>query len=293
MFGWESLAAVRPSRRKRALTPESSRSGLRILTATGRSSTSSRPRNTMDMPPEPTSRTSANLPPRRLTPVLQSPSAPRLDDLPAHGTREGLEGVLEAEQGLHRQRLLPIAQRLPGIVMALDHQAIRLRRHGGLGQWHYQIPPAGRVRGAHDHGQVRQPFGDDDRREVQREARACLERADAPLAQHHVVPAGGGNVLCRQEPLLDRRREPPLEYDAMVRARDSGANALQKREVLHVASAYLENLRVLHDELYVVGVHYLGDDLEPQRSGDLRHNLQALLAEALEGIRLCARFEGA
>src|ERR671914_1880851 len=98
MLGWESLAAVRPSRRKRELTSEPSRLGLRILTATGRSRTSSRPRKTVDMPPDPISRTSANLPPRRLTTVLRSPSA-RLDDLPAHGVREGSEGILEAKQG--------------------------------------------------------------------------------------------------------------------------------------------------------------------------------------------------
>src|SRR3712207_3794799 len=97
--------------------------------ATGRSRTSSRPKNTVDMPPEPISRTSANLPPRRLTPVLWCPSASRLDDLSAHGAREGLEDLLEAQQGLHRQRLLPVAQSLPRFVVALDHQAIRLSRH--------------------------------------------------------------------------------------------------------------------------------------------------------------------
>src|SRR5918997_4627965 len=215
MLGWESLAAVRPSRRKRELTSEPSRSGSRILTATGRSRTSSRPRNTRDIPPEPISRTSANLPPRRLTAYLRSPSA-RLDDLPAHGAREGLEGIPEAEQGHNRQRLLRVAQRLPWIVVRLDHQAVRLRSYGGLGEGHDQVAAPCGVRRVHDHGQVRQPLGDDDRREIEREARAGLEGADATLAQHHVVPAGGGNVLSREEPLLDRRRESPLEHDAVV-----------------------------------------------------------------------------
>src|SRR5918997_1183108 len=114
MLGWESLAAVRPSRRKRELTSDPSSSGSRTLIATGRSRTSSRPRNTLDIPPEPISRTSANLPPRRLTACLRGSSA-RLDDLPAYGAREGLEGIPEAVQGPHRQRLLPVAQRLPWI----------------------------------------------------------------------------------------------------------------------------------------------------------------------------------
>src|ERR671917_344304 len=108
MFGCERRAAVRPSRLKRELTSEPSRLGLRILTATGRSRTSSRPRKTVDMPPDPISRTSANLPPRRLTTVLRSPFA-RLDDLPAYGAREGLKDILEAKQGPHRQRLLSVA----------------------------------------------------------------------------------------------------------------------------------------------------------------------------------------
>src|SRR5919107_1918521 len=181
MLGWERRAAVRPSRRKRELTSEPSSSGLRILMATGRSRTSSLPRNTVDMPPEPISRTSANLPPRRLTTVLPGPSA-RLDDLPAHGAREGLEGLLEPEQSLYRQRLLPVAQRLPGIVVRLDHQAVRLRCHGGLGE-------------GHDPGQLLGLLGDEARREIEREARGGLEGADAPLAKHAVVPAGGGHVL--------------------------------------------------------------------------------------------------
>src|SRR5919202_4850755 len=263
MFGCESLAAVRPSRLKRELTSGDSSSGSSTLMATGRSRTSSRPRNTVDMPPEPISRSRTNLPPRRLTLAPRSPPAPRLDDLPAHGAREGLEGVLEAKQGLHPQSLLPVAHSLPRRVMALDHQAIRLRRYSSLRQGHDQVPPPSRVGGVHDHGQARQPLGDDDRREIQREACRALERTDAPLTQHHVVPTGGDHVLRRQKPLLDRRREPSLEDDAVVRAGYRRAHAFEEREVLHVAGAYLQNLRVLHNQLYVVGVHDLGDDLEP------------------------------
>src|SRR5215210_8883219 len=153
MLGWERLAAVRPSRLKRALTSEPSRSERRILTATGRSSTSSRPKNTVDIPPEPISRTSTNLPPRRFTAV----TPPRLDDLPAHGAREGLEDVLEAKQRPHRQRLLAIAQRLAGVVVALDHQPVGLGGYGRLGEGHDQVAAACGVGGVNDHGQVGQP----------------------------------------------------------------------------------------------------------------------------------------
>src|SRR5215211_2279841 len=61
MFGWESLAAVRPSRLKRAPISVPPCWELRILTATGRSKTSSLPRKTRAMPPVPISRSSTNL----------------------------------------------------------------------------------------------------------------------------------------------------------------------------------------------------------------------------------------
>src|ERR671916_669631 len=111
----ESIVAVRPSRRNLELTFESSRPAARILMATGRSRISSRPKNTVDMPPEPISRTSTNLPPRGFIDALRNPP-PRLDDLPAHRAREGLQYVLEAKQRLDRQRLLPVTQGLARIV---------------------------------------------------------------------------------------------------------------------------------------------------------------------------------
>src|SRR3712207_7002607 len=54
------------------------------------------PKNTVDMPPEPISRTSTNLPPRGFMDALRNPP-PRLDDLPAHRAREGLQCVLESQ----------------------------------------------------------------------------------------------------------------------------------------------------------------------------------------------------
>src|SRR5215210_6144417 len=70
MLGWERLAAVRPSRLKRAPMSVSAYSGLSSLTAMGRSSTSSRPRNTVDIPPEPISRSRTNLSVSLITRVI-------------------------------------------------------------------------------------------------------------------------------------------------------------------------------------------------------------------------------
>ncbi len=178
-------------------------------------------------------------------------------------------------------------------MVRLDDQTISLRRHARLAERNDQVAPAGGVRRVDDHRKVREPLRHDYRREVQREARRRLERPYPPLAQDHVLPALFGYVLRRQQPLFDRRREAPLEDDAVVGPGDRRADALQEREVRHVARAYLDDLRVLHDELYILGVHDLGDGLEAELARDLGEYLQALLAQALEGVRGGAGLEGA
>src|SRR5215212_9297770 len=70
MLGWERLAAVRPSRLKRVPISVSAYPGLSSLTAIGRSSTSSRPKNTVDIPPEPISRSRTNLSVSLITRVI-------------------------------------------------------------------------------------------------------------------------------------------------------------------------------------------------------------------------------
>src|SRR5438067_12454952 len=59
MFGWDSLAAARASRRTRPrMSGSRAMSALSNLTATGRPSTSSYPRQTTDIPPAPSRSTS-------------------------------------------------------------------------------------------------------------------------------------------------------------------------------------------------------------------------------------------
>src|SRR5215208_5651187 len=177
--------------------------------------------------------------------------------------------------------------------MALHHQPVGLRRNSRLRERYDQVAPSRGVRRVHDHRQIRQPLGHDDRGQVEREARARFERADPTLAQHHVVPTRGRHVLGREQPLLHRRREPPLQDNAVVRARYRGADAPQEREVRHVARPDLQNIGVLHDQLYVVRVHHLGYYLQAEVPRDLGEYLQALLAEALERVGRGAGFKGA
>src|SRR4051794_31271935 len=197
MFGWESRAAVRPSRLKRAPIPWPPYPGLRILMATGRSRTLSWPRKTRAMPPAPIWRSRTNLPPRRFK-IRPASLSLGLEDLPTHGAREGLQGLAQAEERLHGERLLRVAQSRLWLVVRLDDQTIRLRRHARLAERNYQGAPARRMARVHDHRQVSQPFGHYHRREIQREARAGLEGAYPALAEDYVVPPGARYVLRRQ-----------------------------------------------------------------------------------------------
>src|SRR5919112_2583587 len=168
MLGWERRAAVRPSRLKRAPMSVSPRSGLRILMATGRSRTSSRPRKTRAMPPAPISRSRTNLPPSRRSKISPASLSLVLEDLPAHRTRERLQGLAQPEESLRGERLLRVAQGLLGLVVRLDDQTVRLRRHARLAERYDQVAPPGRVARVDDHRQVREPLGDYHGREVQR-----------------------------------------------------------------------------------------------------------------------------
>src|SRR5436190_2054844 len=116
--------------------------------------------------------------------------------------------------------------------------------------------------------------------EVEREAGRRLERADAALGKDHVPVALGEDVLRGKQPLLDGRRHTALEKHRLARA----PRLLKKGVVLHVASAQLQDVRVLSDEADVAGGDDLGHDLEACLGAGGGHHLQRRLAEALDGI---------
>ena len=64
----------------------------------------------------------------------------------------------------------------------------------------------------------------------------------------------------------------------MLRACYRLADAPEQGEVGHVAGADLQYLCVLHDHLYVVRVHNLGDDLQAEIPRDFGEYLEPLLA---------------
>ena len=87
-------------------------------------------------------------------------------------------------------------------------------------------------------------------REVEREARRGLERADAALAQHHVLVALLEDVVGGHQQLVERRRQPALEQHRLAEL----AGDLEQRVVLHVARADLDHVGVLGDRARRAGV---------------------------------------
>ena len=71
------------------------------------------------------------------------------------------------------------------------------------------------------------------------------------------------------------------------------ADGLEQPEVGHVAGADLQHVGVLGDDLDVARVDDLGDDRQPGDLADVGEDLQALHAQALEGVRRGARLERA
>ena len=69
------------------------------------------------------------------------------------------------------------------------------------------------------------------------------------------------------------------------------ADLLQQAEVLEVARAHLQAVHVGVHQLAVRGVHHLGERLQAVLLARVAHDLEGLLAQALERVRVRARLE--
>src|SRR5581483_3135122 len=87
------------------------------------------------------------------------------------------------------ERLRPILDRLFGIRMRLDDQAVRARRDRAQADRVDQAALAGGVRGSGEDGQVGKLLNGRNRIDVEGVARVGLEGADAALAQDDLVVA--------------------------------------------------------------------------------------------------------
>ncbi len=172
--------------------------------------------------------------------------------------------------------------------MDLDLQAVGAaddrREAHGLDHEEY----AGAVRGVHEDGQVALGVHRGDHAEVEGVARIGFEGAYAPLAEYDLVVSLREYVLGAVEPFLEGGVHASLEEDGLAGL----ARLAEQREVLHVASAYLEDIGVLADPGDVARVDDLGYDGQARLFLGLVEDLEALEAQALEGVGRGARLEG-
>src|SRR5215510_10628227 len=97
-----------------------------------------------------------------------------------------------------------------------------------------------------------------DEREVEREPRMIGEGAYAALAEDHLIVTFRHYVLSREQEFFDSRGHPALEQYRFARL----PRASEKAEVLHIAGADLDHLRVSFRQIERMLIGRLGHDLQ-------------------------------
>ena len=187
------------------------------------------------------------------------------------------------------QRLRAIAERVVGVMMHFHEQTVRARRHRRARHRRHLIAASGAMRRIGHHRQVRKLFHHRNRGHVERIARVGFEGADAALAQNHFVIAARKNVFGGEQQFLNGRGLAALQQDRLANA----PQFAQQIEILHVARAHLQNVRVCREQRDLGGIHHFADDQQAAPVGRFAHHLQALFAQPLKAVRRRAGFEGA
>src|SRR6266403_1570506 len=165
--------------------------------------------------------------------------------------------------------------------MNLDYQAIGSNGDGGAGQWRHFVALAGAVAGINDDGQMAETLDGRHDAEIERVAGVIGEGAHSALAENYVVVALAHDVLGGHEKFFERCRDAALQEDGLAGA----SGALEQREVLHVASADLDDVGVLVDEVERFVIDGFGDDEQSEAVANFGHDLQTFFAQSLKRIR--------
>jgi len=192
----------------------------------------------------------------------------------AHIVGEGEE--LFGKNGLHA-----VGESFIGFVVDFDEQAVGADGHRCARERQNFVAFAGAVAGVNENRKVAALFDGRDDGEVERIAGKIGESADATFAEHDVVIAFGEDVFGGHEEFVKRGGHTALEEDGFFGA----AGALEKRKVLHVARADLNDVGILFDKIERFVVNRFGDDAEAVRGADFGEDFEAVLAESLKAIR--------
>jgi len=195
----------------------------------------------------------------------------------------GEGGVFGGEDGLHA-----VGESLFGLVMDFDEESIGTDGDCGAGKWKNFVAFAGAMAGIDEDGQVAARLDGGNDGEVEGVAGEVGEGANTTLAEHHVVVALGEDVFRGHEQFVERCGHATLEKNGEFGA----ASTFEKREILHVARADLDDVGVFLDEVEGFVVDSFGDDAEAVVLAHARKDFQAGEAESLETVRRSARLVG-
>jgi len=193
-------------------------------------------------------------------------------------------GKFFGEDGLHA-----VGQSLFGLVVNFDEEAIGANRDRSARKRKNFVTLAGAVAGIDENREVAAFFDGRNDGEIERVAGEVGEGAHAAFAEHDVVVAFGEDVLGGHEEFVEGGGHATLEEHGPFGA----TGALEEREVLHIASADLDDVGVFLDEVERFVVDRFGDDAETKLLANLREDLEAGETESLEGVRRSARFVSA
>src|SRR5436305_3133221 len=144
--------------------------------------------------------------------------------------------------------------------MDLQNQALGSGGDSGTGHGGHQFAATGSMAGVNDDGEVGQFMEQWYTGKIKHIACVGIEAANAAFTENDVGIARGYNVLGGQQPLVDGRCKAALEHDWS--SQTVATSRQQEWEVLHVATAYLQDVGVLRYRFDQFRFHHLGDDGE-------------------------------
>src|SRR5260370_30983115 len=121
-------------------------------------------------------------------------------------------------------------------------------------------------------------MNDGDRGNVHGVARVSFERANAALAQNDFGVAAGEQVLSGKQEFFERGSDAAFEQHRLADL----AQFAQQIEVLHVASAHLEDVNIRQHQLDLRDLHNLADHEQFETISRLAQQFQAVNPESLQ-----------
>ncbi len=171
-----------------------------------------------------------------------------------------LDLVHHARELIGVDGLRAVGERLLGLVVHFDQDAVGADGDGGAGHGQHLVALAGAVARVDEDGQVAEPLHGGNDAEVERVAGVVGKGAHAALAEDDLVVALAHDVFGGHEELVERGAHAALQQHGHAQA----AGVLEQREVLHVARADLDHVGPFGNQIERFVVDGFGDDAQTE-----------------------------